>query len=310
MTTTRFPHRFRAMLAAAVLAATAVSGAALVTATPAFAQAIRATVNGIQISDAQVQQRARLLEVEGNRGGANAALQQLITEALQVAEARRIGVNVSSAQIDAAYLDVARNVNMSKERLDQFLAQAGTTPANLRARLEAAIAWNGVVQQLIVPRVQVSELQLDQQAAAQASASQAFDYILKEILFIAPGGQGASARTGQANNYRAAFQGCDSAVELSLRYTDAAVVDVGRRHATQLPDALAQELAALNVGGITRPRVTERGVSMLAVCEKAQANDLTFIREELRREAGQGETEAQANAYLEELRRNGRIVMN
>ncbi len=310
MTTTRFPHRFRAMLVAAVLAATAVSGAALVTATPAFAQAIRATVNGIQISDAQVQQRARLLQVEGNRGGANAALQQLITEALQIAEARRIGVNVSSAQIDAAYLDVARNVNMSKERLDQFLAQAGTTPANLRARLEAAIAWNGVVQQLIVPRVQVSELQLDQQAAAQASASQAFDYILKEILFIAPGGQGASARTGQANNYRAAFQGCDSAVELSLRYTDAAVVDVGRRHATQLPDALAQELAALNVGGITRPRVTERGVSMLAVCEKAQANDLTFIREELRREAGQGETEAQAEAYLAELRRNGRIVIN
>jgi peptidyl-prolyl cis-trans isomerase SurA len=306
-TTLRFSHRLRAMLTAAVLATAAVSGAALVTAAPAYAQAVRAEVNGIQISDAQVQQRARLLQVEGNRGGASAALQQLVTEALQLSEARRLNITVSSGQIDAAYLDVARNVNMSKERLDQFLAQAGTTPASLRARLEAAIAWNGVVQQVIVPRVQVSELQLDQQAAAQVNATMAFDYILKEILFI---GQGSSARTGQANAYRAAFQGCDSAVELSLRYTDAAVVDVGRRHATQLPEALAQELAALNVGGITRPRVTERGVSMLAVCEKAQANDLTFIREELRREAGQGETQAQADAYLEELRRNGRIVMN
>jgi peptidyl-prolyl cis-trans isomerase SurA len=309
-TTLRFPRRFKTLLAAVMLAGAAASSVSLMAPTAAYAQAVRATVNGIQITDAQVQQRARLLQVEGNNGGSNAALQQLITEALQMSEAERVGITVTNGEIDSAYIDVARAVNMSKERLDQFLGEAGTTPATLRARLQASIAWSGVVQTVILPRVQVSELQLDQQAAAQVSAWQTFDYILQEVIFLTPGGANASGRTGQANNYRAAFQGCDSSVQLSLNYTDAAVIDVGRRHATQLPEALAQELAGMNVGGITRPRVTERGVSMLAICEKAQANDLTFIREELRREAGQGETQQQADAYLEELRRNGRIVMN
>jgi peptidyl-prolyl cis-trans isomerase SurA len=279
-------------------------------AAPSFAQAARATVNGEVITDNQVAQRVRLFTLEGNRGGTGAAIDQLIDEAIMIQEARRLGITVSPSQIDAAYLSVARNIRVSKEVLDQMLQRQGTSVQTLRDRLEATIAWNSVVEQAVVPQVQISDLELDQQAASRATASESFDYILKEIIFIAPGGQGASGRTGQANNYRSAFVGCDSAVELSLNYTDAAVIDVGRRHATQLPDAVAQELAGMNVGGITRPRVTDRGVSMLAICEKAQANDLTFIKNEIRREAGQDAMKGAADEYLANLRSQARIVRN
>src|SRR5690606_17549305 len=139
---------------------------------------------------------------------------------------------------------------------------------------------------------------------------QNFDYILKEVIFVAPGGQGASGRTAQANRYRSSFAGCDTAVELSLAYTDAAVVDIGRRHATQLPEALAKELAGLNVGGISRPRVIDNGVSMLAICEKVQAEDLTFIKGDLRAEAGNEAMEKQVPDYLANLRKNAKIIYN
>ncbi|GHA35339.1 hypothetical protein GCM10007989_34090 [Devosia pacifica] len=280
-------------------------------ANPANAQTgVRATVNGQQITDNQVTQRARLFQVEGNRGGASAALDQLIEEALKMQEAERLNISVAETEIDAAYLQVARNVQISKQRLDEILRGVGATPETLRDRLEAAIAWNEVVQGTIAPQVQVSDLALDQQAENQLNATMSFDYILKEVIFLAPGGQNASARTAQANRYRGSFSGCDSAVDLTMNYTDAAVIDVGRRHATQLPEAVARELAGLNVGGITSPRVTDRGVSMLAVCEKAQANDTTFIKEELRSEAGQDQVEADAAAFLEELREKARIVRN
>lgn len=274
---------------------------------PAFAQSVRLTVNGTPITDSQIAQRVKLFALEGNNGGQKGATDQLITEAIQMAEAKRLGVTVSNAQVDEAFLQIARNINVSQDKLVQMLQQGGINVDSLKDRLRAAIAWNAVTEQAIMPQVQISDLALDQQAASQLQAWQGFDYILKEIIFV---GQGSSGRTGQANSYRSKFAGCDAAVDLSLGYTDAAVIDVGRRHATQMPEAIAKELAGLNVGGITKPRVVESGVSMLAVCEKTQAQDLTFIKGDLRAEQGNSALEGQVASYLDNLRKSAKIIYN
>jgi peptidyl-prolyl cis-trans isomerase SurA len=263
------------------------------------------TVNGEPISDVQVDQRLRLFQLEGNQTGRSGAQKQLIDEAIQMQEAKRLGVTVSNAQVDEALLSIARNMNVSRDRLLQVLQQGGVTSDTLQDRLRAAIAWNAVAETAVTPQVQISELELDQQAAQQLADFQNFDYILKEVIFVGGGG-----RSSQANQYRSSFAGCDTAVDLSLAYNDVAVVDIGRRHATQLPDALARELAGLNVGGISKPRVVETGVSMLAVCEKVQAQDLTFVKGGLREEAGGDAFQRETAAYLERLRSQAKIIYN
>ena len=130
------------------------------------------------------------------------------------------------------------------------------------------------------------------------------------LLLTTKGGASAASRTAQANQYRKRFKGCDSAVQLSLSYTDAAVRDVGRRHATQLADPIAQELSKLNVGGITKPRVVENGVSMLAVCSKEVSEDTTYIADNLRQNAGNGALQNEANKYLADLKAKAQIVYN
>lgn len=260
------------------------------------------TVNGEPISDLQVDQRLRLFRMEGNNTGRNGALQQLITEAIQLQEAKRLGINISNAQVDDAFLQISRNLNVSRDRLTQMLEQGGVSAQTLQDRLRAAIAWNAVTEAAITPQVQISELELDQRAAQQIADFQKFDYILKEIIFVGGGG-----RSGQANRYRSSFAGCDSAVELSLAYTDVAVVDIGRRHATQMPDAIAKELAGLNVGAISKPRAIETGLSMLAICEKVQAEDLTFVKGGLREDVGGDALAKEAEAYLERLRSQAKI---
>ena len=274
---------------------------------PASAQTVRVTVNGTPITDVQISQRVKLFALEGNNGGQRGAMNQLIDEAIQMSEAKRLGITVSNAQVDDAFQQIARNINVSAERLANMLQEGGINMGTLKDRLRAAIAWNGVTEQAVMPNVQISDLDLDQRAAGQLQAWQGFDYILKEIIFV---GQGSSGRSGQANSYRSKFSGCDTAVDLSLGFTDAAVIDVGRRHATQMPEAIAKELAGLNVGGITKPRVVESGVSMLAVCEKAQAQDLTFIKGDMRAEAGNSALEGQVKDYLETLRKSAKIIYN
>lgn len=282
-------------------------------ASPAFADAVRVVVNDTQITDTEISLRAGLLRLE-KRGVSNnerlrLARDELVNEALMLQEAERIKVTVSDKQVNDAYLNVARNLRMSADKLDQVLAANGVNAGTLKARLKAGIAWRGVSQNAVAPRVQISDADLDKTALEQLDDGQSFDYLLKEIIFIIPKGSkvSASRRTAEARKYRKSFQGCESAVELSLSYTDAAVIDVGRRHATQLPEALAKELSGLNVGGITKPRVSDNGVSMLAICSKSSARDLTFIKGKLRQEQGEEKFKAEADAYLERLKERAAI---
>ncbi|MBN9309462.1 SurA N-terminal domain-containing protein [Devosia sp.] len=273
---------------------------------PAYA-ATKVTVNGVPISDIEISQRTKLLSLEGGGGSSKAAMDQLINEQLQLQEAKKFNITITEQQVDDAFQQVSRNVKVSTDKLREILLSRGVSVDTMRARLRAALAWQQLSGIVVQSRVKVSDLELDKEASAALNTDTSYDYILKEILFISTTGN-AAARTGQANAYRKAFTGCDSAVQLSLNYTDAAVREMGRRHATQLPDALAKELAGLNVGGITKPRVTEQGVSMLAVCAKNAARDTTFIKNKLRSQQGSEAMKAESEKYLQELKAKAKIV--
>ena len=291
-----------------VFAALMIGLALTFSAVPAAMAATKVTVNGEAISDIDVALRLKLFKLEG-KSGSNAAMEELVDESLMLQEARRLNIQITEAQVDQAFQNVARNIKVSTDNLRKILEQNGVNADTLRRRLRAALAWNQVTQIAVIPRVQISDVDLEKQAAAKLDASKSFDYILKEVLFVMPGGKGsASKRTAEANQFRKSFQGCDNAVQLSLSYTDAAVIDVGRRHATQLPDAVAGELSKLNVGGLTKPRVVENGVSMLAVCAKSAAEDTTFIKSELRAEAGNEQLKQAQAEYLKELRDRAKII--
>lgn len=290
-----------------VLSAILIGLTMLLAVAPAEAATVKVKVNGQPITDVQISQRLALMKLE-RRGNAKAATDELINEAIQLQEAARMGFQVSESDVDNAVLDVARQIKVSASNLGKILADNGVSMQTLRDRLRANIAWARVTSTAVSARVQVSEADVDKEAKAKLTAANSFDYILKEVLFLTPGGEGASKRTAQANQYRKSFQGCDTAVELSLSYTDAAVRDLGRRHATQFPEALASELSKLNVGGITKPRVIEGAVSMLAVCSKSTSEDTTFLANNIRQDAGNNGLKAESDKYLAELKAKAQIV--
>jgi peptidyl-prolyl cis-trans isomerase SurA len=265
-------------------------------------------VNGQAITDVQVTERLALMKLE-HRSGQKVAVDELITEALQDQEATRLGFTITDADIDTAFQQVAQNLKVSVSNLQKVLTDNGVGLQTLRDRLKASLSWSKVTGSVISAKVQFSEADIDAQAKAKLNEVNSFDYILKEVVFLMPGGQGnASQRTAQANQYRKAYTGCANAVQESLSYTDAAVHDLGRKNAGQFPDALAQELAGLNVGGITKPRVVQGGVSMLAVCAKEATQDTTFIAAQLRQTVGTGALQAEANKYLADLKAKAQIV--
>ncbi len=293
-------------LAALALGAILAVGVAM----PALSAGVRVTVNASPITDLQIAQRAKLLTLEGKGANAQkAATDELINEALELQEAKRLGITVTDAQVSDGLLSVARNIKVSPDKLAGILSARGVGIDTLRDRIRAAVAWGKVTQGVISARVQFSEADLEKQAASKVTTANSFDYILKQVMFVMPGGKGsASARTADANRYRSQYKGCDSAVELSTHFTDAAVVDIGRRHATQLPEALAKELSQTGVNGITRPHTIAGGVQLLAVCSKEVARDLTFVTNQLRQSTGNNQLKAETDKYLADLKSKAKIV--
>ena len=286
----------------------ALIGFTLLVAAPASAATVKVSVNGTPITDVQISQRQALMKLE-NGGGAKAAQDELINETLQLQEAKRLGFTISDGDVDNAVLQLARNMKVSNSNLEKILTERGVPMSTLRDRLRANIAWNKISATAISARVSVSEADIDKEAKAKLTAANSYDYILKEVLFLTvKGGPSVASRTAQANQYRKAFKGCDSAVQESLSYTDAAVRDVGRRHATQMPDPIATELGKLPVGGISSPRVTEAGVSMLAVCAKEASADTTYIANTIRQTQGNGALKSEADKYLANLKAKAQIV--
>ncbi|NOZ31687.1 MAG: hypothetical protein GXP01_01135 [Alphaproteobacteria bacterium] len=280
---------------------------------PVQAAVVKITVNGTRITDFDISQQASFLKLEG-RGSSNGervrlARQQLIEDTIKIAEAKRLGLEASDKAVEDAYQRVATNVKLSPGRLTQLLNGNGIGVETLKNRLRAQLSWQAVVQNVLRAKIKISDLELEIAASDQIQTA-TFDYILKEIIFVVPTGSNVSVRrrTTEANNYRKSFAGCDAAVQLALSYNEAAVIDVGRRHSTQLPKAIADELAGLGVSGITKPRTTGRGVSMLAICSKTEARDLTFVKNSIRAERGTERLQGEAEAFLKKLIDDAEIV--
>ncbi|HVW91368.1 MAG TPA: SurA N-terminal domain-containing protein [Devosia sp.] len=279
----------------------------LAAALPAAALGVRVTVNQTQITDAQIAQRAKLLKLQSQKGNLEkTAEEQLIDEALEMQDAKNYNISVTDAQVDAQVTSMAQGLRMSEDKLQQILSANGVGMQTLRDQIKASLALNQLTQNVISARVTFSEADLAKQAATKITPAQSYDYILKQVLFLTPNGKGS--RVADANRYRARFKGCDSAVELSQSFTDAAVTDIGRRHATQLPATLAAELAKLPVGGISQPHQEAAGTTMYAICSKEEAKDLTFITNQLRQSEGTTALKDQTDKYIADLKSKAKII--
>jgi peptidyl-prolyl cis-trans isomerase SurA len=236
-----------------------------------------------------------------------AAEDELINGILEQEDAKRYGVTISDADVDSAFSSMAQGLRISSDKLTQVLVANGVGEQTLKDRIRATLAFNKVTQNVLAPRVTVSEAALSKEARSKITTVQSYDYILKQVLFIS-GGKNPGARMGDAQRYRARFKGCDSAVPLSQSFTDAAVTDIGRRNAMQLDPKMATELGGMPVGGITHPLVQPDGVAMLAICQKSQSNDLTFLTNQLRAQQGNDQLKTETDTYLAGLKAKAVIV--
>jgi peptidyl-prolyl cis-trans isomerase SurA len=294
---------------ALLLAATSVSVTMMVP--PAFASEIKYVVNNMPITTGDIAHRAAFLKLQRKKGDAG---QEMIDQTLRMAEARRLGIRISDAQVEAAYQRFATTNKMKLKQLDGVMAQSGVTKEHFKEFIRSQMAWN----QALSARYsggggQVSEQDLVKRMLEKGGAKpSATEYMLQQVIFVVPAAERSATlakRKREAEAMRARFNGCNTTREFAKGLIDVTVRDLPRLLAPQLPPDWAEQVKATKLGGATPVRETERGIEFIGICSSREVSDdkaaqMVFQSED----GGDKDSDALSAKYVEELKAKAKIV--
>ncbi len=293
-----------------VMACITLSGAHAYSATK-----ITAVVNDQAVTSYDIAQRAKLISLTTRRGGAAArreAMNELIDDKLKLAEARRIGISVSDAEIDDAYANIAKRVKLSTKGLTGALRQSGVNPNTLKDRLRAEIAWSQVIRARFRATVKIREA--DVIAALQknddTTKNTSIEYALQAITVVVPAKASASLkaqRKRDVNNLRSRFLSCTEGAKLARGMSEVVVQPIRRRLEVEIPSNVIDDVKNTSVGRLTPPQTTEKGYELIAVCDKRELQSDASARIEMEDELRNKEGQQMSRKYLRDLKRQAVI---
>ena len=106
-----------------------------------------ARVNDAIVTNFEIDQRALFLQVIRTPGELRSvALESLVNERLQLAEARRLGVVASDQEIAEGIAEFAARAELSAEEFLDAIGEEGVAPETFRDFVANSISWRNVVQ--------------------------------------------------------------------------------------------------------------------------------------------------------------------
>jgi peptidyl-prolyl cis-trans isomerase SurA len=296
-----------------IIIATACIFAAVATPTRALAQHVVLIVNGDVITDYDIDQRAKFDTLAGHKTPARQdVIEELIDEKLKVQIARRYKLDITDADVDSSYADMAKRMHLSGDQLTQTLAQNSIDAKTLKARVRADLSWQYIIRGKFQSSLQVSEKSvLDEIAGEKKSdgGDVGYDYTLRPILFVVPHGNTAlqESRRKDAEALRSRFATCDTGLLFARSLRDVVVREPITKNSSELVPALRQILDKTEVGHLTPPETTPQGIELFALCEKKETKSETPEKREARDKIFSEQFQAKAKNYLRELRRQAMI---
>lgn len=215
-----------------------------------------AKVNDRVVTGYELDQRIllnRLLNAPGNIE--ELSMEQLIDDRLRLEAAQKFGIAVTSEQIDTGMEEFAGRAQLTREEFIKAINAGGVEETSFRAFVEAGLAWREVVRSQFLPRVQVSEAEIDR-AIALAAGEGGVRVLISEIILPAntPANAARSKRQAERISQITTLGAFASAAR---RSSVSPTRGVGGRlqwlPLTNLPPQIRPAILALSPGEVTDP---------------------------------------------------------
>lgn len=255
--------------------------------TPPLAQnKIAVSVNKGVVTSYQITQRARFLRLTGFKGDSVAkAREQLVTEELQLQEAKRVELEIRPTAVEQAFANLAKGNRTTPANFEKALRGRGINPDTLKQFIKARITW----QQYVVSRARtektigpkekltdVTSILFNKNSGGENRLTK--EYTIDQYVFIVSNGTDkklAQQRLREVEAFRRAHSTCDQASRTALNLTSSGVVKkpLGRFTATTLPEAIKEDILAAGDALFTKPKRQEAGIEVMAICKTREVID-------------------------------------
>ncbi|WP_299150122.1 peptidylprolyl isomerase [uncultured Tateyamaria sp.] len=234
---------------------------------PGIAQNIFAPVAQVDettITEFEVQQRIRFLQVVGARGGTRQeVIPELIRDRLRFSEAAQAGLTLSPAELQDGLSEFAARANLSAEEFVQGLEGAGVARETFRDFVSVSLIWRDYIRGRFGSRVQITDREVDR-ALASTRSNGGIEVLLSEIIIPAP-----PERAEQVLELAEEMAGSETEAEFSSfarRFSATASRGQGGRldwtPISELPPVLRPLLLALAPGEVTAPLPIPNAVAL------------------------------------------------
>lgn len=281
---------------------------------------IRAVVNGQPITNYDVQRRAAFLRLRRVGGDRNAkALEELVDQTIKLQAARRGNVLASNKEVDDSFARFASSNKMTPSQLNQILSRAGVTSDHFKLFIRGQMSWQRAVSRRFRSETTSSSAKQDALFKIRQSGGakpETTEYLIEQTIFVVPTSHAndkgyIAQRRKDADAFRQQFIRCDQTVKQAAGMRDVTVRKLPRVLEPQLPEEWAEEVKALQEGGVTGVKKTPRGIEFLAICSKRSVND--DMAAEVMSQAEEFETFNErgseiAESYLAELKSKAQII--
>ena len=243
--------------------------------------------------DTQVETVAHRLREQGTQLPAPSVLRQQITERLvlqeiQLQRAQKLGLKVTDEALNNALRDVAKQNKIEFSQLPDALASEGVVYAEYRDQLRHEMTLSLLRQRDVFARIYVSPRELDQHLSKQsADRSGEVEYDVAHILLSLPEAA-TPAQLEQVEKHAEELytraSGGEDFGQLAVANSQAQSAlergQIGWRKGTALPTFMAEVVAKMKPGDISRPVRTPSGFHIIRLND-VRSDDRPLLVEQI-----------------------------
>lgn len=245
-------------------------------------------------------------------------LDEMVNEELMVQAAEASKIEVEATEVQAALDEVKANNNLDDAGLAQVLAAQGYTVANYRQEVRRQLLRLRAVNQLVAPKVQVTEEDIQARYNQLKRRSEAVSAVsLSHILFKLPEHPTEQQLTEAKSKAAKAIERIQAKEEFAKVAAETSEDDSTKATGGQLgwfqrgsinPD-WEQIVFSMEKGDVRGPVTGPQGLHVFQVTEVKQSELKPYadMREQLARELRRREMDKQTQAWMEELRKKAYI---
>jgi peptidyl-prolyl cis-trans isomerase SurA len=249
---------------------------------PADGSVIVAIVNGDVISAADVDNRRRLFALTTGLPVTQDVLdrltpqvtRQLVDERLRFQEIKRRKIIVGDKEIADAIADIESSNGLPSGGLRERLASQGVALRTLYDQLRVQIGWGRVLRDVLGSRAEISDADIDQQAALIKAQTGQPEFRVSEIFVpISDPAQSDDARRFAdtvIQQLRAGAPFAVMAAEFSQAQNALQGGDLGWVQPNQLDPGVLKVLEEMPVGAVSNPIPVPGGISIVTLRAKRQ----------------------------------------